>query len=306
MQKNAQERVDAVFGAKRFSVMFLVELMEGNEQSGGGGEKEGERAPSLVFIDYAYMVRWHIDPTTMASLDPELKKLIVRAANLNTQPCAMFSDIGRMTFKMKVAQIVTAVLNNDGDSAAEMCKEAQAYYGDRNVEVYRRRQIFYAMVIYLVLGIILHILYSYAPRFFANGFAAFLDDICQCCRCGATSSETIFYMLEASLAGSFFSVVKTASVKRLSASCGRKLQIADVAARSLIAVIVGALTLCVMKSNLLPPALGGLNSYDGSAEFSYIAIAFIAGLTDSYIPSLISTSIGANTKSSCVSESEAS
>ncbi len=105
----------------------------------------------------------------------------------------------------------------------------------------------------------------------------------------ANSATFIPQMMLAALGGSYFNIVMNAGKKERDAESAPHATLWECIARVLAALIMGTLTWLFLLSDLVPTLFQKLTHH----TFSFIVIAFVAGMFNTFIPSLICKAVQA-------------
>ncbi len=209
------------------------------------------------------------------------------AAQLNALPVDKLFEPHKIAFKRMVGQIYVSAIKNEIESGKLQYAEALQYYKKRNVETFRLWQITFATGLYAVLVALL---------LWWAGLECLLPPDQQygttspCCPCWESTPQQpqehpllVIPMMIASLAGSFYTIVKNAGKNERDAESSKWLIFCDCCARAIVAIILGAAAWCLLFSDFAPQPFHEFKHL----FYSALVIAFAAGLIEKFIPSLI-------------------
>ncbi len=230
--------------------------------------QSGIRGKYVVYIDFHYKVRIDAEGDACRGYQSKAQRIIhAKADMLNALPANHLTKTHRLAFKKLVGQLYVCAIENDMEIAEVIYKEAVQYYKSRGLETFRHRQICYSIFIYILAIVILHVCAGDIPEITEGKI------------------PSVQYMMIAGLAGSFLAIFRKAGKREVDPDGTRRVLLFDCLGRAGIAMIMGVLTMCLLQSDFVLAAFHTLSYY------SYLVIAFAAGLIDTYIPSLICKSI---------------
>ncbi len=223
-----------------------------------------EPSKYAVYINFDYQVFYKRGGAALM-LSHAQNHMLAQAGKLNALPMEQLTESQKLAYKRMVGNLIVFAIENEISEAEALYRESFQYYNKRSVETFRLRQIWFSIIIYSFFGFAL---------LCKTGNA-----------CHISNPPSIYLLMLAALAGSFFTIVKNAGKRKLDVECRRVLISCDCTARAIVAMLMGALSWYILQSDVIFVALQNVKNC------TYVAFAFASGLVDSYIPSLICKSI---------------
>jgi len=226
----------------------------------------------IVFIDNDLDVDWATkdEYDEKGYLDTTKHNQIVNlVAELECIPNYHHSDSIRLDFKRMCGEALARSLDNDYENANIMAEKAFVYITERNEEQSR----YWYLKASVISGIVC--------------IMAFLT--CWYCRIEITSSlgETARFCILASLAGgigAMLSIILRIGNSKLSSAAGEKIHYWEGCSRVLAGCLLGFAVSLVLKAGIVLPHVMS-SEYQNA---SLLAFGFISGISERFVPSIIS------------------
>lgn len=220
----------------------------------------GEKSNSynfVVFIDIAGDIDWIAnDENAVEKITGQTKALIDCAMAVEALPCKHLAKREWMAFKKMVGASIVAALYKNYDTAQNLIANAQAYLDKRTPERSR-------LWITISASIAIVVLYLLLP--YAKGI----------------NTKPLFY----GALGSYIAIIYRSGRSQIDASAGLLIHICDTLIKLGAGMIQGKLCILLLSTPFAPEIT---KSIIISPE-AMLAAAFVAGLVDKFVPSLVSS-----------------
>lgn len=212
----------------------------------------------LVFIDIAGDLDWICDDDRSVKQLPEkASTLIARALSVEAAPCKHLQEQEWMSFKKILGAAIVSAFEESYDEAEALIDQARTYLRQRTEERSRRWMLVNSTVLMLAFWLIECLWLDVNIR-----------------------TPSLF-----GLFGAYVSIVGHSGARRTDASAGRPLHWVEAFVRLVVGIILGNVAIHFFNCSLAPELGRELCTTDAGIRI----VAFVAGLIDSFIPSMIST-----------------
>lgn len=212
----------------------------------------------LVFIDIAGDLDWICDDDhSVKQLTEKASTLIARALSVEAAPCKHLQEQEWMSFKKILGAAIVSAFEESYDEAEALIDQARTYLRQRTEERSRRWMLVNSTVLMLVFWLIECLWFDVNIR-----------------------TASLF-----GLFGAYVSIVGHSGGRRTDAGAGRPLHWVEAFVRLLVGIILGNVAIHFFNCSLAPELGRELCTTDAGVRI----VAFVAGLIDSFIPSMVST-----------------
>lgn len=240
------------------STVAIKELIKERWTDASGAQGKIEDFNYLVFIDIAGDLDWLCDDDhSTQQLSKETSTVIARALSVEATPCKHLKEQEWMAFKKILGASIVSAFEESYDDAETLMNQARVYLKQRTEERSRRWMLVNSTVLMLILGLVGCLLFASAVRI-----------------------PSLFGLL-----GAYVSIVGHSGSRRTDAGAGRTLHWVEAFVRLVVGIILGNLGICFFNCPLAPELGRELCTTDAGIRI----VAFVAGLIDGFVPSMIST-----------------
>ena len=218
-----------------------------------GAEDKDEQ---IVFIDIEYDLDW----ITKYDLDSEKSKLVDKVMMLTALPYKNLSEEKRKYFLRYLGQGIVAAFSGNDEDVNTCIQQANAYHKKATLE-WNRLIVLITALLFFIYGMIAAI-------------CIYQEDI---------RNTVLLECILWGFIGSFLSILYKNSSKNENASSCNILLILETIARMIAGCLFGCFSFYLFNSNFLK-----LNDIFVSTSYNYIVLAFIAGFSETLIPSVVS------------------
>lgn len=212
----------------------------------------------LVFIDIAGDLDWLCDDDhSTQQLSEKTSTLIARALSVEATPCKHLKEQEWMAFKKILGASIVSAFEESYDDAETLMNQARVYLKQRTEERSRRWMLVNSTVLMLILGLVGCLCFDSTVRM-----------------------PSLF-----GLFGAYVSIVGHSGARRTDAGAGRTLHWVEAFVRLVVGIILGNIGICFFNCSLAPELGRELCTTDAGIRI----VAFVAGLIDGFVPSMIST-----------------
>lgn len=218
-----------------------------------GAEDKDEQ---IVFIDIEYDLDW----ITKYDLDSEKSKLVDKVMMLTALPYKNLSEEKRKYFLRYLGQGIVAAFSGNDEDVSTCIQQANAFHKKATLE-WNRLIVLITALLFFIYGMIAAI-------------CIYQEDI---------RNTVLLECILWGFIGSFLSILYKNSSKNENASSCNILLILETIARMIAGCLFGCFSFYLFNSNFLK-----LNDIFVSTSYNYIVLAFIAGFSETLIPSVVS------------------
>ncbi|SHH62219.1 hypothetical protein SAMN05720761_1202 [Fibrobacter sp. UWCM] len=218
-----------------------------------GSEDKDEQ---IVFIDIEYDLDW----ITKYNLDEEKSKLVDKVMMLTALPYKNLSLVKQKYFLRYLGQGIVAAFTGNDENVHTCVQQANAFHKKATLE-WNRLIVLITALLFFIYGIIAAI-------------CIYQEDI---------RNTVLLECILWGFIGSFLSILYKNSSKNENASSCNILLILETIARMIAGCLFGCFSFYLFNSNFLK-----LNDIFVSTSYNYIVLAFIAGFSETLIPSVVS------------------
>jgi hypothetical protein len=227
-----------------------------------------ECADFIVYLDEDIDVYWQSVGGLKRADENRHNDILNRAATLECIPNDHHPDSIRINFKRMVAEGIVRSLENDYENAEEILVAANEYITRRNTEVARRWQLTTTLVLSIAVALAGLLVWA---------FRATLRQ---------AWGDTAFYIILAGLAGApgaALSIILRIGRVRTTSEAPRLLHITEATARIIAGSLSAFLVAAMVRIGILLPTLAD----SGHLHIAMVALAFIAGASERWVPSIV-------------------
>lgn len=214
----------------------------------------------VVFIDIAGDLDWLCDDDhSEKTLKRESSALLARALSIEAAPCKQLSEQERMSFKKILGAAMVSAFEESYDDAETLMAQAQTFLRQRTEERSRKWMLFGSTVLMFALALLMRLCFNANIR-----------------------TPSLFGLL-----GAYVSIVGHSGTRQANANAGKPLHWLEALVRLVVGMILGNIGVEFFKCPLAPELGRELCVSDAGLKI----VAFVSGLIDAFIPSMISAYI---------------
>jgi len=215
-----------------------------------------DKNEQIVFIDIEYDLDW----ISKYNLDEEKSKLVDKVMMLTALPYKNLSLVKQKYFLRYLGQGIVAAFTGNDENVNTCVQQANAFHKKATLE-WNRLIVLITALLFFIYGMIAAI-------------CIYQEDI---------RNTVLLECILWGFIGSFLSILYKNSSKNENASSCNILLILETIARMIAGCLFGCFSFYLFNSNFLK-----LNDIFVSTSYNYIVLAFIAGFSETLIPSVVS------------------
>lgn len=220
-----------------------------------------QTSESLVYLDEKFDTYWR----TTSTIEAKIGSVLNRVAALEAIPLSGVDLETRLAFRSQVAEGVARALDGDPDAAVGAHDRAEAFIRARLREIARSWYLSSAMVALAL---------SASAAVVAYVGARILDQL------DDPAAQFLFCVLTGAL-GACFSLISRLSSFPLDPSAGRPLHRLEAHARVVVGALGAAVAFFAIRTKEILPSL------QSHGPIPQIVIAFVAGVSERFVPNLV-------------------